>query len=73
MTNVVTLIAVLAVSIGLGIVLSWYMGFKLMRTESAKKLVKQLTVEYGHVTAEATEELLKKDSDKFKQMMEDLA
>lgn len=72
MTNIVTLIVVLAVSIGLGSVLSWYMAVKLMSSEKGKKFVKEALSEYTTVAIDVSMEAMTKNADKFKKTVEDL-
>ncbi|MBP5292064.1 MAG: hypothetical protein J6Y90_05555 [Lachnospiraceae bacterium] len=72
MTNIVTLIVVLAVSIGLGSVLSWYMAVKLMSSEKGKKFVKEALSEYTVMAIDVSMEAMTKNADKFKQTVEDL-
>lgn len=68
MGEIIGFILVLAVSIGLGSVLSWYMGIKLMTdSDRVKKMMKTAMTEYTKVTldvaTEAAKAALKEEED----------
>lgn len=72
MTNIITLIVVLAVSIGLGSVLSWYMAIKLMSSEKGKKIMKEAITDYTEMAMDVGVEAMAKNAEKFKKTVEDL-
>ena len=72
MTNILAFIVILAVSIGLGSLLSWYMAIKLMSSEKGKKMTKELLTGYTDMALDISMEAMKKNADKFKKTVEDL-
>jgi len=70
--DILAFIVVMAVSIGLGSLLSWYMAIKLMSSEKGKKMTKELLTGYTDMALDISMEAMKKNADKFKQTVEDL-
>ena len=72
MADIIAFVIVLAISIGLGIVLSWFMGVKLMKTEGFKRQVREVAKDYTNMAFEVSLETMKQNEDKFKSTIEDL-
>ena len=72
MADILALIAVLAISIALGSVLSWYMAIKLMSGEKGKKVMKDALTDYTAMAIDVSMEAMTKNAEKFKQTVEDL-
>ena len=60
MADILALIVVLAISIALGSVLSWYMAIKLMSGEKGKKVIKKAVTDYTEMAFEASKEAIDK-------------
>lgn len=72
MADIIAFVIVLAISIGLGIVLSWFMGVKLMKTEGFKRQVREIAQDYTNMAFEVSMETMKQNEEKFKSTIEDL-
>ena len=72
MADIIAFVIVLAISIGLGIVLSWFMGVKLMKTEGFKRQVREVAKDYSSMVMDVSLETMKENQDKFKSTIEDL-
>ena len=70
--DILAFIVVMAVSIALGSLLSWYMAIKLMTGEKGKKMTKELLTDYTEMAVDISMEVMTKNADKFKQTVEDL-
>ena len=60
MADILALIVVLAISIALGSVLSWYMAIKLMSGEKGKKVIKKAVTDYTEMAFDASKEAIDK-------------
>lgn len=72
MADIIAFVIVLAISIGLGIVLSWFMGVKLMKTEGFKRQIREVAKDYTNMAFEVSLETMKQNEEKFKSTIEDL-